>query len=353
MAAATRIAMRFAENGLLPDSLIRAGIRRLCRLRLREIGADDPTLSKLAIDRFIRQMEFAPVAVQTRSANEQHYEVPPAFFEQVLGPRMKYSSCWWALNNTSLAQAEEDALLRSADYAALENGQDVLELGCGWGSLTLWMAERYPQSRIVAVSNSSPQRMHIERLALARGLRNVEVITCDMNRFSPARRFDRVVSIEMFEHMRNWGALFHRVHSWLRPGGRFYMHVFCHRNTPYLFEPRDDTDWMSRHFFAGGMMPSDELPLHLQQPLRLEQRWIWDGTHYARTAEAWLRNLDQHRHLLPSMLEGAPATEPSAADLWVQRWRIFFMACAELFGYGRGQEWWVSHYRFCRTEATS
>lgn len=350
MSAATRIAMRFAEKGLIPDGLIRAGIRRLCRERLDEIGTHDPSLTAAAIDRFIRQMELAPIAVQTQSANEQHYEVPPAFFQQVLGPRMKYSACWWAEQTTSLAQAEEDALQQSAGYADLQNGQDVLELGCGWGSLTLWMAERYPDSRIVAVSNSALQRLHISYAALERGLRNIEVITSDMNHFAPERRFDRVVSVEMFEHMRNWSALFKRVHGWLRPGGRFYMHVFCHRNTPYLFEPRDDTDWMSRHFFSGGMMPSDELPLRIHQPLRLEQRWIWDGTHYARTAEAWLKNLDQHRDQMPMLLDSSGAHAHTTPELWIQRWRIFFMACAELFGYRNGREWWVSHYRFCRQE---
>jgi len=346
----TRFALRMAEKGWLPDRIIRGGIRWLCAARLREIGADNADLAATSNELLLSRMERSPIAVNVGAANEQHYELPPDFFARVLGPRMKYSACWWGTGVDDLIVAEEQALQRSADYADLKDGQDILELGCGWGSLTLWMAQRYPTSRILAASNSSLQRTHIQRLAFEKGLRNVEVVTCDMNRFVPGRRFDRVVSIEMFEHMRNWTALFKRVHGWMHPGGRLYLHIFCHRSVAYLFEAKHDDDWMSRHYFTGGMMPSDDLALRTCKPFRIEQRWTWDGTHYARTAEAWLRNLDANSHLIAPLFSTERNSAAGASDATLQRWRIFFMACAELFGYRQGREWWVSHYRFARDD---
>jgi len=334
--------LKWAEQGRLPDAFLRAGIRRLLRARLGEIGDGDPSLAAERAAAFALGMRAAPAALVPELANAQHYEVPAGFFALVLGQHRKYSACLWRDART-LDEAEAAALAETCARAGLSDGQDVLELGCGWGSLSLWMAEGYPGSRITAVSNSRSQRDHIEAEARRRGLANLRVVTADMNDFAAGQRYDRIVSVEMFEHMRNWPELFRRLRGWLQPGGRFFMHVFAHRSTPYAFEARDETDWMSRHFFSGGMMPSDDLPLFFQDDLRILRRWRWDGTHYERTANAWLANLDAKRELVLPQLELAYGAD---AELWCMRWRLFFMSCAELFGYEQGTRWWVGHYLF-------
>ncbi len=346
MSNTTARAVSWVEQGLVPDRVVRLGIRRLLKERLAEVHASDAEAAEEANQAFIDAMRRAPIALLPEKANEQHYEVPAEFFAAALGPHRKYSSCWWGDGVEDLVQAEAAALRITCERAGLRDGQDVLELGCGWGSLSLWMADRYRNSHVTAVSNSHSQRRYIEEQAQARGLVNLQVITCDINQFDTrAGHFDRVVSVEMFEHLRNWPHVFARVAGWLKPEGRFFMHVFAHRGAPYAFVERDASDWMSRHFFSGGMMPGDDLALNFQDDLRLIKRWRWDGTHYQKTAEAWLRNMDESRAaLMPLMV----ATYGDAADAWWQRWRLFFMSVAELFGYENGQQWLVSHYLFAR-----
>ncbi len=346
MTTTTARAVSWVEQGLVPDRVVRLGIRRLLKERLAEVHAADAEAAERANQAFVEEMRRAPIALVPEKANEQHYEVPAEFFSRALGPHRKYSSCWWGEGVEDLGQAEAAALAITCERAGLVDGQDVLELGCGWGSLSLWMADHYRNSHITAVSNSHSQRRYIEEQAEARGLANLRVITCDVNQFeTPAGHFDRVVSVEMFEHLRNWPHIFARVSGWLKADGRFFMHVFAHKGAPYAFVEKDASDWMSRHFFSGGMMPGDDLALNFQDDLRIVKRWRWDGTHYQKTSEAWLRHMDAHRdELMPMMV----ATYGADADTWWQRWRLFFMSVAELFGYEDGQQWWVSHYLFAR-----
>jgi len=351
MSTVSNLAINWTEQGLVPDAVIRAGIRRLCKQRLVEIQTGDAETASAAFEKFVADMNTAELAPLPHKANEQHYEVPAAFYAAALGEHRKYSSCYWPQGVLNLNDAEAVALASTCERAGIANGQRILELGCGWGSLTLWMAEHCPASRITAVSNSRSQREYILGEAARRGLQNVDVITCDMNVFTTDARFDRIVSIEMFEHMRNWKTLFARVHDWLIPGGRFFMHAFCHRSSPYAFVDNGPSDWMGRHFFSGGMMPSDDLALRFQERLKIVQRWRWDGRHYEKTANAWLANVDAHRDAIMPVL--AATYGDDAAQQWLQRWRIFFMACAELFGYNHGQEWWVSHYLFERPIAAA
>ena len=335
-----------AERGWLPDALIRIGIRRLCAQRLREELAGDSAAFWERQRGRLDELRTSPVAIHTDAANAQHYELPPRFFELCLGKRLKYSSCCFSPGVDSLDSAEEAMLALYAERAQLSDGQEILELGCGWGSLTLWMAERFPHSRITAVSNSRPQRAFIQTHCRERGLDNVHVITEDVNRLRlDTGRFDRTVSIEMFEHLRNYDILLGRIASWLRPGGKLFVHIFCHRELLYPFETEGDDNWMGRHFFTGGLMLSADTLLWFQHDLRIEEQWRLSGTHYEKTANAWLANQDAHRD---EVLDVLAQTYGADARVWHQRWRMFWMACAELFGYHDGNEWLVAHYRFAK-----
>lgn len=335
-----------AERGLLPDALLRLGIRRMCADRLRAERAGGLSAQGERQAQLIDVLRQSPVAIETAAANAQHYELPAGFFVQCLGPRLKYSCCYYPRGDETLAEAEDAMLSLYGERAELADGQRILELGCGWGSLTLWMAERYPKAHITAVSNSHGQRRHIEAQCRERGISNVQVLTCDVNTLTlEPGTFDRCVSIEMFEHMRNYQTLMQRIGGWLAPGGKLFVHIFAHRELAYPFETAGADNWMGRHFFTGGLMPAADTLLHFQQALRIEQRWLVDGTHYQKTANHWLQEQDSRRDAVMAVLRQAYGDN---ARLWFQRWRMFWMACAELFGYADGQQWLVAHYRFVR-----
>jgi cyclopropane-fatty-acyl-phospholipid synthase len=322
---------RIVDSGLIPEPMLRAGIRAICALRLRQERDRDPA-------RLVAELRESEIAIETAAANAQHYEVPPAFFEAVLGPHLKYSSCYFPPGVTTLGDAERAMLELTAERAGLADGQDVLDLGCGWGSFSLWAAPRFPRSRFTAVSNSHTQRTWIEAAAKARGIANLAVRTADVRSLElPAGAFDRVVSIEMFEHMRNYDVLLRRIARWLRPDGALFVHVFAHERFAYPFEDAGRSDWMARAFFTGGIMPSARLLHEFQADLAITDEWRLAGTHYAKTAEAWYANL---------MAREADVIELLGSRARFQRWRVFFLACAELFGYRDGREWLVAHYRF-------
>ncbi|MFW5926953.1 MAG: SAM-dependent methyltransferase [Wenzhouxiangella sp.] len=336
-------AIELAEKGLVPDWLIRRGIRALLERRLSEEHGDDPQAQSERYRSLLDDLTGSAIAIETDAANTQHYEVPAAFYEQVLGHRLKYSSALWPAGIDNLDDAETVMLEQTCRNAGLVDGQDVLELGCGWGSLTLWMASNYPDSRITAVSNSASQRRHIESRALELGLGNIRVITCDVNELELEGQFDRVVSVEMFEHVRNYRRLLERIAGWMKPDARLFVHIFCHRFLAYPFEIEGPGNWMGRHFFTGGLMPAADTLLHFADDVVIERRWLYAGTHYRRTARAWLDNLDAHSVEVGRILR---ATHGEDAALWRQRWRIFFMACEELFGFDGGRQWLVGHFRF-------
>ncbi|MDC3262452.1 cyclopropane-fatty-acyl-phospholipid synthase family protein [Candidatus Pseudothioglobus singularis] len=333
-----------AEKGLLPDAIIRLGIRRLCRQRLVDASNTNEALMEQEHADWIDVLKESPIALVPEKANEQHYEVPPRLFELVLGDRLKYSSGLWPEGVSSLDESEVAMLKLTIDRAGLVDGQDVLELGCGWGSLTLYMAECFPKSKITAVSNSNDQRQFIEARCEERNLKNVEIITADMNDFETAKLFDRVISIEMFEHMRNYEKLLGRVNVWLKNKGKLFVHIFSHQKIAYPFEDNDDADWMAREFFSGGQMPSHRLLMSFPGQMKIEKDWRVSGTHYEKTSLAWLQKMDKNKAEVLELFKKTYGE--SDANSWFQRWRIFFMSCEVLFGFNRGSEWGVSHYLF-------
>jgi cyclopropane-fatty-acyl-phospholipid synthase len=327
-----------AERTPLPDPVIRAGIHYLVARTKRQLALSPGDASR----RFADGMAAFPIALATDSANDQHYEIPSRFFELILGQRCKYSCCYYEHADTTLNQAEDAALAMTSAHADIKDDLDILELGCGWGSLTLWMAEKYPAARITAVSNSNSQREYIQWQAQLRGFGNVEVMTADMNDFETDHQYDRIVSVEMFEHIANWQSLIGKVANWLRPDGRFFMHVFSHKKAPYRFDQTDKSDWIAQHFFTGGIMPSHDLIHQLSDVIEVEAEWRWSGAHYERTSRDWLVNFDRNEQEITQILQGVYGKD---ATLWKRRWRWFFLATSGLFGHDGGNEWGVSHYR--------
>ncbi|MCX6936950.1 MAG: cyclopropane-fatty-acyl-phospholipid synthase [Verrucomicrobia bacterium] len=327
------------EKNLLPDWLIRIGIRRLLAQRVRE----EATRYDRAA--YVADLKTRALAEQTAAANAQHYEVPTSFYQYCLGKRLKYSGCLYPTGKETLDEAEEHMLTLYAERAQLADGQHILELGCGWGSLCLYNASRFPGARITAISNSRTQKEHIDAEAKKRGLTNLRIITCDINAFDIApAQFDRVVSVEMFEHLKNYELLFRNIARWLKPGGLLFTHIFTHSRFSYHFIARDETDWMSRYFFTGGQMPAHDLFLQFQDDLKHVQDWKVNGRHYQQTAEHWLQNMDAHRaEIMPLFRETYGADQ---ATKWWAYWRVFYLSCAELWGFKNGEEWLVSHYLF-------
>jgi cyclopropane-fatty-acyl-phospholipid synthase len=340
------LSMRLLERDIVPDRLIRHGIRRLLQDRLDEEDQGDVEAQQKRLMAFINHLKASPIAINTADANEQHYEVPTEFFTYCLGKNMKYSSCYYDSPSDSLETAEARMLALTCERARLSNGDKILELGCGWGSLSLWMAQHYPNSSITGVSNSRTQKAYIDARAAERGLKNLEIITCDMNRldFPKNTRFDRVVSVEMFEHMRNYEVLLEHVSSWMKPAATLFVHIFTHKTFAYPFEVRDASDWMAKYFFSGGIMPSDDLLLYFQRDVKIVDHWQVNGKHYQLTSEAWLKNMDANGAAIMPILEKTYGKEESLK--WWVYWRVFFMACAELWGFKGGNEWMVSHYLF-------
>ncbi len=335
----------------IPDFIIRSFIRNYCQKRINECSQGGIEVEIQRKNLWHKHIKNSPLAIETNAANDQHYELPPEFFQLCLGKHRKYSSALWLQETSSLDEAEKLMLEKSMERANLKDGQKVLELGCGWGSLSFAMAKKFPKSYFTVVSNSYSQRININERAKLMGIQNIKVITCDMNKFNTNENYyDRILSVEMFEHMRNWENLMKKISLWLNDSGKFFVHIFTHRNYGYSYEIKDHTDWMSKYFFTGGQMPSIDQFSYFQDHLKIEEHWAVNGKNYQATSEAWLNNMDKNKKEIMGIFKN---TYGKSASLWFTRWRIFYMSCAELFGYKNGNEWFVSHYLLSKREKTS
>lgn len=337
------------EKNKVPDFALRLGIRKLLKERLHQEKKETVELQQAHLMKLIAELKESPIAINTAEANEQHYEVPTAFYKFCLGSNLKYSSGYWNEGVLDIDTSENDMLEITCSRAELTDGQDILELGCGWGSLSLYMAKKYPQSSITAVSNSKTQKIYIDEQAQLRGIKNLTIITVNINDFTIEKKFDRVVSVEMFEHMRNYQKLMHKIADCLKINGKLFVHIFTHKNFAYKFEVLDETDWMSKYFFTGGIMPSDDLLLYFNEHLSIEKHWHVSGLHYSKTSESWLQNMDKNKSQIMPLFESTYGKD-QAVKWWIY-WRLFFMACAELWGYNNGEEWIVSHYLFTKKQS--
>jgi cyclopropane-fatty-acyl-phospholipid synthase len=329
------LAIKLAENHLVPDDVTRYGIRRLLRKRLRK--SQDNT----SFHQYINEVTTGPIATEMDKANEQHYMLPPEFFQRVLGDNLKYSCCLFESSVNQLTDAEDLMLKKTCERAGIKDGMKILDVGCGWGSLSLYIARKFPNCQIDSVSNSSEQKLFIEKRCALEGINSIQVTTADINVFDPDKQFDRVVSVEMFEHTRNFRKLLDKISTWLLPEGKLFVHIFCHDRYTYLFETEGDDNWMGRYFFTGGIMPSYTLLDSVGGKITMEKSWKVSGTHYAKTSRAWLANMDSDK---PASMELFHTTYGAQASVWFQRWRMFFMACEELFAFNHGREWFVGHY---------
>ena len=337
------------EKNKVPDFALRLGIRKLLKERLYQEKKETVELQQAHLMKLIAELKESPIAINTVEANEQHYEVPTAFYKFCLGSNLKYSSGYWNEGVLDIDTSENDMLEITCSQAELTDGQDILELGCGWGSLSLYMAKKYPQSSITAVSNSKTQKIYIDEQAQLRGIKNLTIITVNINDFTIEKKFDRVVSVEMFEHMRNYQKLMHKIADCLKINGKLFVHIFTHKDFAYKFEVLDETDWMSKYFFTGGIMPSDDLLLYFNEHLSIEKHWHVSGLHYSKTSESWLQNMDKNKSQIMPLFESTYGKD-QAVKWWVY-WRLFYMACAELWGYNNGEEWIVSHYLFTKKQS--
>ncbi len=337
------------EKNKVPDFALRLGIRKLLKERLHQEKKETDELQQAHLMNLIAELKESPIAINTAEANEQHYEVPTAFYKFCLGSNLKYSSGYWNEGVLDIDTSENDMLEITCSRAELTDGQDILELGCGWGSLSLYMAKKYPQSSITAVSNSKTQKIYIDEQAQLRGIKNLTIITVNINDFTIEKKFDRVVSVEMFEHMRNYQKLMHKIADCLKINGKLFVHIFTHKDFAYKFEVLDETDWMSKYFFTGGIMPCDDLLLYFNEHLSIEKHWHVSGLHYSKTSESWLQNMDKNKSQIMPLFESTYGKD-QAVKWWVY-WRLFFMACAELWGYNNGEEWIVSHYLFTKKQS--
>ncbi|HYX32391.1 MAG TPA: cyclopropane-fatty-acyl-phospholipid synthase family protein [Oligoflexus sp.] len=335
------------RRGLIPEPVIRLSIQQLLRKRIADESKHDVAMSQEHLNQLIKQLKDSPIAIETAEANRQHYELPPEFFQMVMGRWLKYSCGLWDSSTKDLSQSEENMLQVYLQRAGIQDGMEILELGCGWGSFSLFTAKRFPGCKVTGVSNSGPQRQFIMKRAAELGIKNLEIITQDVNKLEMTRTFDRVVSIEMFEHMRNYEKLLGRISGWLKPEGKLFVHIFTHKNLAYLFEDNDASDWLTRNFFTGGIMPSDHLLFYFNRDLRVDQHWVVNGQNYQKTSEAWLANMKAHEKEIMAIFQTHYKDE---AQKWWNFWKIFFLACAELWGFRQGNEWHVSHYLFSKVK---